>query len=165
MSGIKYWLFIGALAGLLEVIPYFGAVTGAIPAVILGFQHSLAMGLGLILAFIIINQVEGHIVVPLAMGHSMHLRPLAVLLALLVGEAVAKVVGMIVAVPIIGILRVTWIHGRRYWQQTSPEGSFAGDSGHEAEIGALPPTAIGEYPEGAGPSVASESERTLAAHR
>lgn len=123
LNHIRPWLFIGVMAGILEVIPYFGAIAGAIPAVILGFQHDSTTGIFLIVGFIIINQLEGHVVAPLAMGHSMHLRPLAVLLSLLVGAEVHGVLGMIVAVPFVGIVRVMWEHGRSYLQRNMGEQS------------------------------------------
>ncbi|MDQ2733309.1 MAG: AI-2E family transporter [Armatimonadota bacterium] len=122
---IRYWLFIGVMAGILEVIPYFGAVAGAIPALTLGFQHSNTTGIILIVFFILINQLEGHVVAPLAMGHSMHLRPLTVLLSLLVGAEVHGVLGMIVAVPFVGIVRVMWEHGRNYVRRNIGEPSQA----------------------------------------
>ena len=122
---IKYWLFIGVMAGILEVIPYFGAVTGAIPAVILGFQKGPHVGIILIVIFILINQVEGHVVAPLAMGHSMHMRPLAVLLSLLIGAEVSGIQGMIVAVPLVGIIRVVWVHASRYLKHSLPDDSLS----------------------------------------
>jgi predicted PurR-regulated permease PerM len=130
--GIKYWLFIGAMAGLLEVIPYFGAVAGAIPAVTLGFQKSPGVGVGLIVAFVIINQVEGHLVAPLAMGHTLHLRPLTVLLSLLVGAEVHGVGGMIIAVPVVAIVRVLWVHAQRYFDEPQTDGQTLKVAAEEA---------------------------------
>lgn len=104
--GIPYALFIGFLAGILEVIPYFGALAGALPAVALGFTKSPATGIWVIVAFLVINQLEGHVVIPWVMGANLEMRPLAIFLTLLAGEMLGGVVGMIVAVPAVSLLRV-----------------------------------------------------------
>jgi predicted PurR-regulated permease PerM len=106
IGGIPHALFIGLAAGVLEVIPYFGAFAGAIPAVALGFTKSWAHGTGLILAFIAINQFEGHVVIPLVVGHHLEMRPLWILVSLLAGHLLFGVPGMILAVPSVSIIRI-----------------------------------------------------------
>lgn len=113
---IPYAFFIGTMAGVLEVIPYFGALAGAIPAVTLGFMHSPATGVILIIAFVVLNQIEGHLVIPLVMGKHLEMRPLAILVTLIAGELLAGVVGMIIAVPVVSLLRVIVPHVYRHYQ-------------------------------------------------
>lgn len=113
---IPYALFIGLMAGLLEVIPYFGALAGAVPAVALGFMKSPYIGVALILFFILINQIEGHVVIPLVMGHHLEMRPLTILVALIAGEMLFGVVGMIIAVPVVSLVRVLIPPFRKYYQ-------------------------------------------------
>lgn len=103
---IPYAFFIGFMAGVLEVIPYFGAVAGAVPAVALGFMKSSTVGISLIVFFIAINQIEGHVVIPLVMGHHLEMRPLTILLSLIAGERLYGIVGMIIAVPVVSMARV-----------------------------------------------------------
>ena len=103
---IPYAFFIGFMAGVLEVIPYFGAIAGALPAVSLGFMKSSGTGISLLVFFVAINQIEGHVVIPLVMGKNLEMRPLTILLALIAGEQLYGVVGMIVAVPLLSMLRV-----------------------------------------------------------
>jgi len=115
---IPYALTIGTFAGILEVIPYFGAVAGAVPAVILGFlKGGWVMGALLILFFVVINQLEGHVVIPWVMGHAMEMRPLVVLLSLLVGAELYGIVGLIVAVPLCRIVQVLVEHGLRLYKE------------------------------------------------
>jgi predicted PurR-regulated permease PerM len=111
---IPYAFLIGLTAGLLEVIPYFGAIVGALPAVTLGFMRSPAIGIAAVVLFILINQVEGHVVVPLVMGRHLDVRPLAILLALIAGEQLYGVAGMILAVPVLSMLRVLLPHVVRH---------------------------------------------------
>ncbi|HEY3284186.1 MAG TPA: AI-2E family transporter [Armatimonadota bacterium] len=103
---IPYAIFIGTLAGILEVIPYFGAFAGAVPAVALGLMKSPTTGIALMVMFILINQIEGHVVIPMVMGHHLSMRPLSILLLLIAGERLFGVVGMIVAVPSASLFRV-----------------------------------------------------------
>jgi predicted PurR-regulated permease PerM len=112
--GIPYAFLIGLTAGLLEVIPYFGAIVGALPAVTLGFMRSPATGIAAIVLFVLINQVEGHVVIPLVMGRHLNVRPLAILLALIAGEQLYGVAGMILAVPVLSMLRVLLPHVVRH---------------------------------------------------
>jgi predicted PurR-regulated permease PerM len=114
---IPYSFFIGLMAGTLEVIPYFGAIMGAVPAVTLGFMHSSASGIALILLFLLINQIEGHVVIPLVMGRRLAMRPLTILLALIAGEQLYGVAGMVLAVPVLSLLRVLLPHVTRHYQR------------------------------------------------
>jgi predicted PurR-regulated permease PerM len=116
--GIPYAFFIGFIAGVLEIIPYFGAIGGAVPAVTLGFMLKPPyVGIGLIVFFLLINQIEGHVVIPLVMGHSLEMRPLAILLTLIAGEQLFGVIGMIIAIPVMSLLRVLLPHLVRHYQR------------------------------------------------
>jgi predicted PurR-regulated permease PerM len=116
LFGIPYAFLIGFMAGVLEVIPYFGAVAGAVPAVALGFAKSPTIGVSLIVFFIIINQIEGHVVIPLVMGGHLEMRPLAILLSLIGGEILFGIVGMIIAVPAVSLTRVLAPHVLKHYR-------------------------------------------------
>src|SRR5712692_7785186 len=115
--GIPYAFFIGFIAGVLEIIPYFGAIGGAVPAVTLGFMRSPFTGIALIVFFLLINQIEGHVVIPLVMGHSLEMRPLAIVLTLIAVEQLVGVIGMIIAIPVMSLLRVLLPHLVRHYQR------------------------------------------------
>ncbi|MBE3577084.1 MAG: AI-2E family transporter [Limnochordales bacterium] len=107
---IPYPLVIGLLAGLLDVIPYFGPVLAAIPAVVTGFLVSTWTPVWVVLAFLIIHQLESILLVPRVMGNLTGLHPLAVLGAILVGERVLGLTGMLLAVPVTAIGRILLDH-------------------------------------------------------
>ena len=69
----------------------------------------------------VINQVEGHVVIPLVMGHELEMRPIVVLLSLLVGAELYGIVGLIVAVPVCRILQVLIEHGMRLYRESQPK--------------------------------------------
>lgn len=116
--GMPYALTVGTVAGILEVIPYFGAFAGAVPAMLWSLiTQPWTTTLFLFIFFIIINQFEGHVVIPLVMGHNLEMRPFVVLLSLLVGVELGGIVGLIVAVPVCRILQVFIEHGVRLYRE------------------------------------------------
>lgn len=100
LLGVPYALVLAMLGGLLEIIPYLGPIVSAIPAVILGFVVSPLTGLMVLALYVIIQQLENHIIVPQIMKKAIGLNPLAVILALLVGVKLAGILGAILAVPV-----------------------------------------------------------------
>ena len=104
---VKYGLLIGIAAGVLDLIPYVGAVASFVPAVTIaafsgGFSHALEVAI----AFMVIFQLEGHFVSPLVVSESVGLTPFMVIVAILIGADLGGVAGMFIAVPIAGMLRV-----------------------------------------------------------
>ncbi len=104
LMGIKFALLLGIVAMVLEVVPTVGPVLAAVPAVILTFVQAPSLGLWVILAYIIIQQLENHILVPIVMGRTVGLNPVVVILSLLIGFKLAGIVGMILSVPVAAII-------------------------------------------------------------
>lgn len=130
-AGMPYALTVGVIAGILEVIPYFGAVVGAIPGVLYTFAvHGPGWGLAMVGFFVAINQIEGHVVIPLVMGANLEMRPFVVLLSLLVGAELGGIVGLIVAVPVCRILQVFIEHAVKIYRD------LRGITAVEAEVAA-----------------------------
>lgn len=107
---VPYAILVGIVAGLLDVIPYFGAFFGALPAVALAALTSpwLAVKVGVL--FFIIHQLEGTIIGPKIMGESVGLSPVTVIFSLFVGGEFWGVAGMLFAVPFAAVLKVVWYH-------------------------------------------------------
>jgi predicted PurR-regulated permease PerM len=104
---VPYAVLIGAWAGIADVIPYVGPFAGAIPAALValftnGWPNAVAVGV----AFTIINQFEGHVLGPRIVGSTVKVTPLAVIFALLIGAHVFGFLGLLIAVPVAGIIRV-----------------------------------------------------------
>jgi predicted PurR-regulated permease PerM len=111
-SGAKYAVAFGAWAGLMEVIPYLGPVLGAVPPVIVALLHSPITAVWVIMAYVGIQEVEGHIAAPLIMGTRFRVHPLVVIFAVLIGNQLHGIVGMFVAVPLIPLARESWVFFR-----------------------------------------------------
>ncbi|HHY09129.1 MAG TPA: AI-2E family transporter [Firmicutes bacterium] len=103
---VPYALFIGLLAGLFDIIPYFGPILGFVPAAFFALLKSPLTVLWVALLFIAVNQLESCVIAPKIIGDRVGLHPLVVIFAILVGGDLLGVVGMLVAIPITAILRV-----------------------------------------------------------
>jgi predicted PurR-regulated permease PerM len=104
---VRYAVLIGVIAGLLEIIPYLGAFVGATPAVLIALVTNGPINALLVVAgFVAINQIEGHVISPLVVGESVGLPPLAIIVALLAGGELFGLPGLLLAVPVAGIIKV-----------------------------------------------------------
>lgn len=101
---IEFALILSVLAMILELVPTAGPVLAAIPAVALAFTQSPSLGFWVIILYIVIQQVENHILTPIIMGKSLGLNPVIVILALLMGAKIAGILGMLLSVPIATIM-------------------------------------------------------------
>jgi predicted PurR-regulated permease PerM len=111
ITHVPYALLIGVLAGVLDIIPYIGAIATFVPAVALafasgGWQHALIVAL----IFIAVFQLEGHFIAPRIVSESVGLSPLVVIVAVLIGGELLGIPGMFLAVPVAGMVRVLRIH-------------------------------------------------------
>lgn len=103
---VPYALIIGILAGMLDVIPYFGAFIGAAPAVTFALLYSPWLAAKVVLLFFIIHQLEGTIIGPKVLGESVGLHPLSVIFYLFVGGELAGLAGMLLGVPLAALGKV-----------------------------------------------------------
>ncbi|MBN1756693.1 MAG: AI-2E family transporter [Chitinispirillaceae bacterium] len=111
IAGLPYFLVIGIIAGLGNLIPYLGPVIGFIPALIVllvspaGFS---TIGLiKIIVVFVMVQFLEGTFIYPIAVGKSVNLHPLVVIIGVTVGGILGGVVGMLIVIPIICVMKVT----------------------------------------------------------
>ncbi|MEA4883452.1 MAG: AI-2E family transporter [Clostridia bacterium] len=103
---VEFALPIGFLAGVLEIIPYFGPVFGMVPAVLMAAQRSTVTAVLAAVAFVGIQQVESVIISPRIVGECVGLHPLVVIGALLVGGSLFGVVGILLAVPVTAVIAI-----------------------------------------------------------
>lgn len=101
---IKYALVLGIVTMILELVPMVGPVVAAIPAVLLAFIQSPTLGLWVIVFYIVVQQLENHLLVPLVLGKTLGVNPVVVIIALLVGQKLAGIPGMILSVPVATII-------------------------------------------------------------
>lgn len=106
LLGIPYALFIGFIAGLFDIIPYFGPVLGFLPAAALALAESPLTVLWVLALFVAANQIENAVISPKLIGDRVGLHPLIVIFAVFVGAELMGVLGMLLAIPAASIIRV-----------------------------------------------------------
>lgn len=113
--GIRFSLVIGLVAGLFNIIPYFGPVIAVLPAAAIAWVASSEKVLWVVALFVAVNQLEGIVITPNIVGERVGLHPISVITAILIGGKVGGIVGMLLAVPVAAIgaavLRFAWQEG------------------------------------------------------
>jgi predicted PurR-regulated permease PerM len=104
--GIPYALFIGVLSGLLSFIPLVGALISVIPPVLLALATNPILAVWVILSYIVIHQIEAHLIQPLVMSRAVALHPVVVIMAILVMGTLFGFIGLLLAVPLVAALNV-----------------------------------------------------------
>lgn len=107
---INFAFIIGMLAGLADIIPYFGPIIGIIPAVFFAILESPIKALWVIIIFTIIQQIENDIITPKIVGESVGIHPVTVMLSLIIGGGFFGILGMVLAVPVVAILKIIYSH-------------------------------------------------------
>lgn len=104
--GVPHALVLAVLAAMFELIPVFGPILAAVPAVMIAFVSGGAL-FGLIVAgvYVVIQMFENHLIYPLVVTRVVGVPPLLVILALIVGAELAGFLGIILSVPVAATLR------------------------------------------------------------
>ncbi len=114
--GVDFALILGVVAGITNIIPYFGPFIGAVPSTIVAFLQSPTLAIKVVILITVIQQIESQIVAPQVFGKNLAFHPLVVIAALIAGGNFFGVIGMILAVPVVAILRVFLRHlALGYW--------------------------------------------------
>jgi predicted PurR-regulated permease PerM len=103
-----YALLFGAFAAITELIPYLGPILGAVPPVAYAIVVHPLSAVWVVILFLFIHQIEGHVVVPNVMGSALRLHPLLIIFGLLAGAAIYGFPGILVALPFLAALRAAW---------------------------------------------------------
>ena len=109
---IKYAFVLGTVAGVFNVVPYFGAVIAITPALLLGLikdPFSAWTFLWVILLFIGVSQVEMYFLAPRILSRKVRLHPVAIIFAIVVGGAALGILGVLLAIPALAILKALFI--------------------------------------------------------
>lgn len=98
--GVKYALMLAILAAILELLPMFGPIIAALPAIGVAFLQSPSLALMVIGLYVIIQQFENHLIYPVVVRKIVGVPSLLVVVAMIVGAKLGGLWGMLLAVPI-----------------------------------------------------------------
>lgn len=108
LLSFPYALPLAILAGILEVVPTLGPTLAAIPAVIVALTISPTMAIVIVITYILIQTLEGQLLVPQIMKRAVGLNPVAVILGVTIGANLLGIVGALLAIPFISFIIVIY---------------------------------------------------------
>jgi predicted PurR-regulated permease PerM len=111
LVGVRYAIFFALLCGTLELIPFFGNITGTLLTVCTGLlQGDFGLIAGILITYGSVQFIQSYILQPLVVGREVDLNPLFTILCIVIGDAVWGIPGMVLAVPLFGMLKITCDH-------------------------------------------------------
>lgn len=100
LLGVDYALVLGMLGAVFEIVPIIGPVLSGAVMFLVAVSQSFSLGLYVLLFAFIVQQLEGHILIPIIMGRAMKVHPVVVIVALLAGAEIAGFIGIVLSVPL-----------------------------------------------------------------
>jgi len=109
---LKYALFFAVLCGLLEIIPFVGNLTGNLLAILMVIIQGGSMGMivGVVITYAIVQFLQTYILEPLVVGAEVNINPLFTIIVLVAGQLVWGIAGMVMAIPLLGIMKIICDH-------------------------------------------------------
>jgi predicted PurR-regulated permease PerM len=119
--GVHYWPLLAILATIFSLVPIFGALASAIPAVALGLAQGPSTAVFVLCWIVGVHQVEANLLNPKIMGDSAKIHPVLVIFSLLVGEHFFHIVGALLAVPTMSVAQTLFLFLREKFDAEDPE--------------------------------------------
>lgn len=112
ISGVNNFILISCIAAVLSLLPFIGNMIGFVLALAFGFLTTGETGvlIGIIITFTIVQFIESYVLEPYVVGDKVDLHPFLVILSIIAGNMIWGVLGMILAIPILGIIHVIFIN-------------------------------------------------------
>ena len=135
-----YAILLSVTAGILELVPIIGPIVAAVPAVLLAATAGLEAVIAALVLYTLVQQVENNLLVPKIQGDAVELHPAAVIFSIIVGGALAGLLGAILALPIAAALRDVVRYLFRRVNPESPDALAASIDGLRLDVHpGLPP--------------------------
>ncbi len=124
----RYSVLLAVIAGVLELLPIIGPIIAAVPAVLLGATAGTPGIVAALVLYFAIQQLENNILVPKIQGDATNLHPAVVIFSLIVGGAIAGLLGAILALPVAATMRDLYIYAFRRAGGMTPEQAATGNA-------------------------------------
>ena len=121
--GLDFAIFFAVLSALLVVVPYFGAIAGAIPPTLFALTDSPGKALLVLGAYILVQQLESNVTIPVIMAQRVRLHPAVIAIGVVVVGQLFGFVGLFVAVPILSLIIIAV---EEFWVKPIEEGHAEG---------------------------------------
>jgi predicted PurR-regulated permease PerM len=106
LIGLDFAIFFAVLSALLVVVPYFGAIAGAIPPVLFALTDSPGKALLTLGVYVLVQQIESNVTIPIVMSQRTRMHPAMIAIGVVVVGQLFGFVGLFVAVPILSLLTI-----------------------------------------------------------
>jgi len=117
--GLDFAIFFAVLSALLVVVPYFGAIAGAIPPTLFALTDSPGKAILVLGAYVLVQQLESNVTIPIIMAQRVRLHPAVIAIGVVVVGQLFGFVGLFVAVPILSLIIITV---EEFWVKPVEEG-------------------------------------------
>lgn len=128
--GLNFAVGFAVFSALMTVIPNYGSVISAIPPILDGLSQSPKMAVLVLIVYLIVNQIEGNLILPLIMARTVDMHPAVVSLGLLVTAALFGVVGVLLAIPLLSLafilVQTLWIEPQEARSARDPTATTEG---------------------------------------
>jgi predicted PurR-regulated permease PerM len=161
LIGLDFAIFFAVFSALLVLIPYFGAIIGAVPPTLFALTDSPEKALLTLGVYVLIQQIESNMTIPLVMANRVRLHPALVAIGVVVIGQLFGFLGLFVAVPILSLIVIVvdeaWVKPNEAERSVRP--AAPGDVATAAEAGDQPEEAVVIPPAAAPPAAPSEAPR------
>ncbi|GGH73716.1 putative PurR-regulated permease PerM [Filimonas zeae] len=112
IAGVKNALFFAILCGLLEIVPFVGNLTGTAVTLLMALVQGGGTNLiiGILVTYALVQFIQSYLLEPLVVGAEVNINPMATIVGLVAGEFIWGIPGMILAIPLMGMLKIICDH-------------------------------------------------------
>jgi predicted PurR-regulated permease PerM len=112
LSGVSNFILISLIAAVLSLIPFLGNIIGLFIALAFGYLTTgeTSVLIGVILTFSVAQFIDSYLLQPYVLGSKVNIHPLFIILVVILGNAVWGIIGMALAIPVIGIINISFNH-------------------------------------------------------
>lgn len=103
--GVPYAPILGAIAGIFELVPFVGPIIAGAVSVLVAISISTTLAIYTLITFLVIQQLESNVLVPLLMRRAAGLHPVLVIVSILMGIEIGGFLGAVVAVPVAAVFQ------------------------------------------------------------
>lgn len=118
LFNLQYPLLLATIIGITNIIPYFGPIIGAIPAILVAMSDSYYLVIVVLITIVLLQIIEGNFLSPYIVGKSINVHPIVIIFVLLIGSKIGGILGMILAVPFLAICKSLVVHIPIKWRRS-----------------------------------------------
>jgi len=146
----EFAVLLAVIAGILELLPIIGPIISAVPTLLVALTTSdpIVAVVAVVVLYLVVQQTENAVLVPKIQGDAVELHPSLVIFVLIVGGAIAGLLGAILAIPITAAGRDVYRYLFRRLSDTPPEPA---DADNHDSLPVAPPTSLPEGEPSGGP--------------